>query len=147
MPPSFQRQYVTERFIIMISNGEKKEQSKRTVIIQIHPRSDDIQWEKKYDCMKFYHEIIQSLYINKGVILSYLVHTYLCIYPLPRRSFCLNIYTHNTKRWKWKEIKHRNEIMKAGNEKWYNRKFPIKIKSLLLQLYTAKLSSSSSSSF
>lgn len=36
-----------------------------------------------------------------------------------------------------KEIKHRNEIMKAGNEKWYNRKFPIKIKkkSLLLQLY------------
>jgi hypothetical protein len=33
-----------------------------------------------------------------------------------------------------KEIKHRNEIMKAGNEKWYNRKFPIKIKSLLLQL-------------
>jgi len=102
------------------------------------------QWghrESKYDCMNFYHEIIQSLY--KRVIL--LSRSYIFMYlPSAETVLALTYTQYKRKRWKWKEIKHRNEIMKAGNEKWYNRKFPIKIKSLLLQLYTAKLSSSSS---
>ena len=113
--------------------GEKSSQ-KRTVIIQIHPRSEDVQ--------KWLHEILSWNNTKSDSLISF-IHIY--VFTLCRDGPCLNIYTiHKRKRWKWKEIKHRNEIMKAGNEKWYNRKFPIKIKSLLLQLYTAKLSSSSS---